>query len=148
MELIGEYHRDKVLVLPETDRKQMDLPTWREDVKIVNEIFGWVLQRGKETIECCSEEEARYIYALWSFEWTDFWVPTSDKYLAEILPRLLVLKEGHDEVVEEKTSFYSNRKIREELRRQIYLGATLRDDEPEDEEIESSEESIEIEEDE
>lgn len=127
MELIGEYHRDKVLVLPANQRKQMDLPTWRDDVKIVNEIFGWVLHRGKDTIECRSEDEARYIYALWSFEWTDFWIPIDDKYLAEILPRLLVLKEGHDEVIEEKTFFYSNRKIREELKRQIILGATLRD---------------------
>jgi hypothetical protein len=141
MELIGEYHRDKVLALPDAQRKQMNLPTWRDDVKVVNEIFGWVLQRGKEKIECRSEDEARYIYALWCFEWTDFWVPTDDKYLAEILPRLLVLKEGHDEVVEEKTSFYSNRKIRDELRRQIYLGATLRD-EDEDEEAGSIEEFV------
>ena len=141
MELLGEYHRDKVLVLPENQRKQMDLPTWRDDVKIVHEIFGWILQRGKETIECRSEDEARYIWALWSFNWNDFWVPTDDKYLAEILPRLLVLKEGHDEVVEEKTYFYSNRKIREEIKRQIYLGATLRD-EDEGEEVEGETEDI------
>lgn len=136
MELLGEYHRDKVLSLPKKKRRQMDLPTWRDDVKIVNELFGWVLQRGKEKIECRSEDEARYIYALWSFEWTDFWVPKDDNYLAEILPRLLVLKEGHDEVVEEKTWFYSRRSIREELRRQIYLAVTLRD-EDEVEELES-----------
>lgn len=143
MELIGEYHRDKVLVLPESQRKQMDLPTWRDDAQIVNEIFGWVIKCGKERIECRSEDEACYIWALWSFNWNDFWVPTNDKYLAEILPRLLVLKEGHDEVVEEKTSLYSKKKIREELRRQIYLAATLRDDEGDGEEIEISEESIE-----
>ena len=129
MELIGIYHRDKILVLPENQRKQVDLPTWRDDVKIVNEIFGWVLQCAKKKIECRSEDEARYIYALWSYEWTDFWIPLDDKYLAEILPRLLVLKEGHDEVIEEKTSLYSRKSIRDELRRQIYLAATLRDDE-------------------
>ena len=139
MELIGEYHRDKVLILPENQRKQMDLPSWRDNVEIINEIFGWVLKCGKERIECRSENEARYIWALWSFNWNDFWVPTNDKYLAEILPRLLVLKEGHDEVVEEKTCFYSNRKIREELKRQIYLGATLRD-EINGEEVESENE--------
>lgn len=136
MQLIGVYHKEKVLSLPKNKRKQMDLPTWRDDVEIVNELFGWVLKRGKEKIECRSEEEARYIYALWSFEWTDFWVPKDDKYLAEILPRLLKLKEGHDEVVEEKTSFYSRRSIREELRRQIYLAVTLRDEEEEEEEEE------------
>lgn len=141
MELIGEYHRDKVLVLSENQRKQMDLPSWRDDVKVVNELFGWVLKCGKEIIDCRSEDEARYIWALWSFDWNDFWVPTDDKYLAEILPRLLVLKEGHDEVVEEKTCFYSNRKIREELKRQIYLGATLRD-EDDVEEVESETEDI------
>ena len=136
MELLGEYHRDKVMCLPKNNRKQMDLPCWRNDVEIINELFGWILKCGKEKIECRSEDEARYILALWSFEWTDFWVPTDDKYLAEILPRLLVLKEGHAEVVEEKTFFYSNRKIREEIKRQIYLGATLRD-EDESEEMES-----------
>jgi len=141
MELLGEYHRDKVLVLPKNKRKQMDLPCFRDDVEIVNELFGWVLKCRKEKIECRSEDEARYIYALWSFEWPDFWVPTDDKYLAEILPRLLVLKEVHDEVVEKKTFFYSNRKIREELKRQIYLGATLRDKE-EEEEVESEKEDF------
>jgi hypothetical protein len=128
MEFIGEYHRDKVLSLPKKQRKQMDLPPFRDDVKIVNELFGWVLQRGKEKIECRSEDEARYIYALWSFNWTDFWVPKDDKYLAEILPRLLALKKGHDEIIEKKCNLYFRKSIREELRRRIYLTVTLRDD--------------------
>jgi len=133
MELIGEYHRDKVLVLPVTHRKQIELPTWNDDVQIVNELFGLIIRRGKVRIECRSEEEARYIMVLWSFDWTDFWIPTDDKYLAEILPRLLVLKEVHDEVIFEKISQFSGRKIREELKRKIYLAATLRNNEPEKE---------------
>ncbi len=145
MEFVGEYHRDKVLVLPKQQRKQMDLPYFRENTKIANELFGWVIKCGKERIPCRSEEEARYIYALWSFDWLDFWVPTDDKYLAEILPRLLVLKEGHDEVVEEKTSLYSRRQVREELRRQIYLTVTLRD-EDENEDVKSEKEDLEEEE--
>lgn len=127
MELIGEYHRDKVLCLPENQRKQMELPPWK-NAEVVNEIFGSVLRQGKEIIECRSAHEARFIWALWSFEWTDFWVPTDDKYLAEILPRLLVLKELHDEVINARCSLYSNRKVSEELRRRIYLAATLRDE--------------------
>jgi len=106
----------------------MDLPYFRDDVEIVNELFGWVLKCGKERIECRSEDEARYIYALWSFNWNDFWIPADDKYLKEILPRLLVLKEGHDEVIEERINLYSNRKVREELKRVIYLAATLREE--------------------
>ena len=31
MEFVGEYHRDKVLSLPKNQRKQMDLPSWRDD---------------------------------------------------------------------------------------------------------------------
>jgi len=139
MELIGEYHRDKVLCLPESQRKQMDLPPWRNAV-VVNEIFGWVIRQGKVIIECRSEEEARFIWALWSFEWTDFWVPVDDRYLSEILPRLLVLKEGHDEFIQERISLYSKRKIREELKRRIYLAATLRNEELNEELVESSEE--------
>ena len=136
---VGEYHRDTVLSLPESQRKQMDLPTWRDDVEIVNEIFGWVLQRGKEKIECRSENEARYIYALWSFGWTDFWVPTDDKYLAEILPRLLKLKAGHDRVLERGISIYSSKKVREELRRRMYLKVTLREKDDEEEPDEKDE---------
>ncbi|MBI4649285.1 MAG: hypothetical protein HY738_22480 [Bacteroidia bacterium] len=147
MELLGEYHRDKVLVLPKNQRKQVDLPTWQDDIKIIHELFGWVLQGHKIRIVCRSENEAQYIYSLWSFEWTDFWVPKNDKYLAEILPRLLVLKKGHDELVEKKTFFYTNRKIREAVKRQIYLGATLRVRDA-DEEIESTEEEALNEEDE
>ncbi len=133
MELIGEYHRDKVLCLPKNQRKQMDLPTWRNAV-VVNELFGWVVRQGKEMIECRSEAEARYIWALWSYDWTDFWVPTDDKYLEEILPRLLVLKKGHDEFIQERIQLYSNRRFRQELKRRIYLSATLRREEVVEEE--------------
>lgn len=145
MELIGEYHRDKVLCLPENERKQMDLPPWR-NAEVVNGLFGWVLRQGKEIIECRSENEARYIWAMWSFEWTDFWIPTDDNYLAEIVPRLLVLKEGHDEEIDARCSLYSNRKVREELRRRIYLAATLRNEESEEEPVEISEKEESIEE--
>jgi len=138
MELIGEYYRDKVLCLPKSRRKQVDLPTWR-DAQVINEIFGCVVRQGKEIIDCRSEDEAFYIWALWSYEWTDFWVPTDDKYLAEILPRLLVLKKAHDELIQDRISLYSNKKVREELKRRIYLGATLRDEGSEENSIESSE---------
>jgi len=139
MELIGEYHRDKVLCLPKNKRRQMDLPNFREGAKVVNEIFGWVIYCGKERIECSSEEEAKYIFSLWSFNWNDFWIPTDAQYLAEILPRLLVLKEGHDEAIEERVQLYS-RKYHNELRRRIYLHSTLRNEEPEEEAVETSEE--------
>ncbi|HLG35979.1 MAG TPA: hypothetical protein VI757_13950 [Bacteroidia bacterium] len=137
MEIIGKYYERTVLSLPENKRRQMDLPSWRDDVKVLNEIFGWVLKCGKEKIECRSEDEARYLYALWSFNWNDFWVPADDKYLTEILPRLLKLKEGHDEVIEERTSIYSNRKIGEELRRRTYLALTLREEEDNEEQDEA-----------
>jgi hypothetical protein len=136
MELIGEYYRDKVLCLPEDRRKLVELPAWRDNIEIVSDLFGWVLKYGKVKIQCRSEEEARFLWVYWSFYMTEIWIPSDDKYLTEILPRLLVLKEGHDEVVEEKISVYSNRRVREELKRQIFLGATLRD-EDEDEEVES-----------
>lgn len=142
MELVGEYYRDKVMGLPENKRKLVELPAWRDNVEVVSELFGWILKCGKYKIQCRSEEEARFLWVYWSFYMTEIWVPTDDKYLSEILPRLLVLKEGHDEVVEEKVSVFSNRKVREELKRQIYLGATLRD-EDDNEEIESTEESVE-----
>jgi hypothetical protein len=141
MELIGEYYRDKVLCLPEDRRKLVELPAWRDSVEILNELFGWVLKCGKNKIQCRSEEEAHFIWVYWSFFMTEIWIPTDDKYLSEILPRLLVLKQGHDEVVEEKVSVYSNHKVREELKRQIYLCATLRNDDVSDE-VESAKEDF------
>ncbi len=141
MELIGEYYRDKVLCLPEDRRKLVELPAWRDSVEILNELFGWVLKCGKNKIQCRSEEEAHFIWVYWSFYMTEIWIPTDDKYLSEILPRLLVLKQGHDEVVEEKVRVYSNHKVREELKRQIYLCATLLNDDVSDE-VESAKEDF------
>ncbi len=127
MQLIGSYYKEKVQSLPENQRRQLDLPNWKPDTKIVNELFGYTIYCGKERISCRSENEARYIYSLWSYEWTDFWVPTDDKYLEEILPKLLSLKKGHDEIIHQKTHFYTNTRIKNELRRRIYLAATLRE---------------------
>lgn len=145
MLLIGEYHRDFVLSLNEDQRKQMDLPNFREDAKIENEIFGWFILCGKERIECRSEDEARYIYAFWSYHWNDFWVPTNDKYLSKILPRLLNLKKKHDEIINLRCSLYSSRKASAEIRRRIYLGVTLRTKEIEQEEEEEVEDDNEFE---
>lgn len=125
MELIGEYYRDKVLSLPEKERKMIELPFYRPDVEIISDLFGTYLKRGKEKIATRCREEAQYIYDLWKFDLDNLWIPKDLNYLKEILPRLEVIREVHDEEIEDELSFVLSRKNRELGRSFVYKVVTL-----------------------
>ncbi|MCX6639602.1 MAG: hypothetical protein NTW14_03850 [bacterium] len=113
MELMGEWYRDKVL--NQQDLVEIDLPRGDGEIRIENELFCWRLYRGKNYIECATEEQARYLKVWLTSRQCDIFMPTDENYLKEILPDLEEVKEITDEVIEEKTDGIISYRKREKL---------------------------------
>lgn len=118
MKTIGEFYKEKVLSI--ADKRMVNLPSGNGDIRIVNEVFGWVLYNGKSSLECSTEEEARYLKVFLECGLNEVYVPNEHDYLNEILPELESIKRRIDEIIDERLETILNPKIRHLIRRDVY----------------------------
>lgn len=118
MKTLGEFYREKVLTYPKLVTRE--LPDGSDGVRIIKELFGWVLLINRKRVECRSEEEARFLKVFLEAGMTEITVPKDDSYLREILPELERLKARTDEIINSYLVSILNRKMREEIRRNVY----------------------------
>jgi hypothetical protein len=124
MKRIGEFYREKVLSLPKKSLIKKILPNNSGDVKIEKDLFGWRLYSGKNFIQCRSEEEARYLKVFLDAGLREVYVPKDNEYLKSILPELEKLKAKTDEIINFYIDGILDRKIRERVKREVYIEIT------------------------
>jgi hypothetical protein len=124
MKRIGEFYREKVLSLPKKSLIKKILPNNFGDVKIEKDLFGWRLYSGKNFIQCRSEEEARYLKVFLDAGLREVYVPKDNEYLKSILPELEKLKAKTDEIINFYIDGILDRKIRERVKREVYIEIT------------------------
>ena len=88
MKKIGEFYKEKVLILSVNQLKSVELPDKNGKVNIVKDLFGWKLISGKNIMECSSEEEARYLKVFIEIGLKNVMLPKDHKYLMAILQDL------------------------------------------------------------
>lgn len=126
MKLIGELYKEKVLSLPKKDLKHIELPLHDGNTHIENDFFGWKLyyrilgRKSEEYIECCSEDEARFVKVFLDLETKDVYIPKDDEYLKKLVPELEYLKKRIDEIMGHYTRTIFQRHYREKLRFMVY----------------------------
>jgi len=121
MRTIGEFYKDEILSLPREKTKIVELPSGSGKSRIEQDLFGWRLYQGKDSIECHLEEEARYLKLfLDSYVTGIVCVPIDDDYLKMIVPRLEKLKKKIDEIIEFRVDGILNRLIQEQARHSVY----------------------------
>ena len=118
MKTFGEFYRGDVL--PKKPLVKKVLPPQTDDVKVVKDLFGWKLYSGKQSIDCRSEEEARFLKIFLEVGFEEVKVPKDDKTLAELLRELEEMKEVADEIIEEHAEGLLSRRIKEELRHRVW----------------------------
>jgi hypothetical protein len=124
MKRIGEFYREKVLSLPKKSLIKKILPDNFGDVKIEKDLFGWRLYSGKNFIQCRSEEEARYLKVFLDAGLREVYVPKDNEYLKSILPELEKLKAKTDEIINFYIDGILDHKIREKVKREVYIEIT------------------------
>lgn len=130
MKFLGEYLRENVLTLPKKTLRLVELPRHDGQLKIEKDLFGWKLyynRPGRKTqyfLECKTEEEARYLLVFMGSLLTEIYIPKDIEYLKKILPELEKLKKRIAEVLEFNLRGVLNRKIREQVTREVYMEVT------------------------
>jgi hypothetical protein len=124
MKRIGAYYREEVLSLPQEMLIEVELPRSSGEFKIIKDLFGWKLYSGDNFVECRSEEEARYLLVFWDAGMRNVMVPKEEEYLKKILPELERLKKRTDEIIEKHLRALRNPRLREQVRREVYMEIT------------------------
>jgi len=121
MKFIGKYYKETVLSLPKKSLFKRELPGNSDEIKTERDLFGWKLYSGKDSIECRSEEEARYLKVFLDLGFTEIYVPKDEAHLKSILPELERLKTRADEILNSYLETILDRKIRERLKYEVYM---------------------------
>ena len=122
MKTIGQFYREKVLSQPGLTLKE--LPADGDVIAVEQDLFGWMLRIGRNSIPCRSEAEARFLAVLRDAGMTEIQVPDDDSYLAEILPALEKLKARVDEIIESYLDAVRDPQARETVRREVFAEIT------------------------
>jgi len=118
MKTFGEFYREDVLTKRPLVKKV--LPPQSDDIKVVKDLFGWKLYSGKRSIDCRSEEEARFLKIFLEVGFEEVKVPKDDKILSQLLLELEEMKHVADELIEEQAEGLLSRRLKEELRHRVW----------------------------
>lgn len=118
MKTLGEFYRE--YILGRGDLITREFLEYNGECKVVKDLFGWKLYSGKNSIECRSEEEARFLKVFFDAGLHEVSVPDDDKYLKQVLPELEHLKKRTDEIIGLYVDGVLSSKIKERVRREVY----------------------------
>lgn len=95
---LGMFYTQRVLSQPTLYAKS--LPEAAGNVSIKQSLMGWRLYSGKQSIDCASELEARYLKVWLEAGIDQVKVPQNEGYLDAIVPQLESLKQRIDNAIE------------------------------------------------
>jgi len=121
-ETLGRFYQERVLSQKALYTKT--LPRMAGDVSIKQSLMGWRLYSGKQSIDCASELEARYLKVWLEAGLDQVKVPQNKSYLQTVVPQLESLKHKIDEVVAPYLNSIVNIKTRDGILHQLWVQIT------------------------
>lgn len=118
MKTLGEFYRE--YIVGRDDLTPREFLEYNGECEVVKDLFGWKLYSGKHSIECRSEEEARFLKVFIDTGMHEISVPADDNYLKQILPELEHLKKRTDEIIGLYVDGVLSSKVKERVRREVY----------------------------
>jgi len=115
---LGKFYKEKILSHKPLLVKK--LPLLSNKIEIKKELFGWRICSGRQSIECDSEEEARYLKVFFEAGLEEVKIPKDKNYLKKILPELEKLKIDIDKIINYYLESIVNTKIKKELRYRLW----------------------------
>ena len=117
-ETLGKFYREKVLSQPSLETKS--LPPADGEISIQQSLLGWRLYSGKQSIDCASELEARFLKVWLEAGLDEVKVPQNKGDLEAIVPELESLKQKIDEIIAPYLNSIVNVKTRDRILRQLW----------------------------
>lgn len=122
IETLGRFYTEKVLSRPALHARS--LPPAGGDVSIKQTLMGWRLYSGRQSIDCTSELEARYLKVWLEAGMDQVRVPQDESYLQAIAPELEILKQKVDEIIAPYLSSIVNVKTKDRILHQLWVQIT------------------------
>jgi len=119
MDTLGKFYKEKMLTQKPLLTKM--LPKASDKVKIEQHLFGWRLYSGKKSIECNSEEEARYLRVFLEAGMDKVKMPKDSEYLKSILPEMENLKIKITEVINSYLESIVDTKTKAKISHQLWI---------------------------
>jgi len=117
-ETLGRFYQERVLSQKALYTKT--LPRMAGDVSIKQSLMGWRLYSGKQSIDCSSELEARYLKVWLEVGLDQVKVPQNKSYLQAVVPQLENLKQKIDEIIAPYVNSIVNVKTRDRILHQLW----------------------------
>lgn len=121
-ETLGKFYREKVLSQPSLETKT--LPPASGEVRIQKTLMGWRLYFGKNSIDCASELEARYLKVWLEGGLEQVKIPPDESYLNTIVPELEELKRSIDTIIAPYLNSIVNVKTRDRILHRLWIEIT------------------------
>jgi len=121
-ETLGKFYHEKVLSQKALYTKS--LPKMAGDVSIKQSLMGWRLYSGRQSIDCSSELEARYLKVWLEVGLDSVKTPGNEDYLKVIVPELESLKLKIDEIIAPYLNSIVNVKTRDRILHQLWVQIT------------------------
>lgn len=121
-ETLGRFYAEKVLSQSSLETKS--LPPAGGDISIKQSLMGWRLYSGKQSIDCASELEARYLKVWLEVDLDEVKVLQNEGYLEAIVPELESLKQKIDEIIAPYLDSIVNVKTKDRILRQLWMEIT------------------------
>jgi hypothetical protein len=121
-ETLGKFYHEKVLSQKALYTKS--LPKMAGDVSIKQSLMGWRLYSGRQSIDCSSELEARYLKVWLEVGLDSVKTPKDEAYLKVIVPELESLKLKIDEIIAPYLNSIVNVKTRDRILHQLWVQIT------------------------
>ncbi|OGN96554.1 MAG: hypothetical protein A2Z77_00890 [Chloroflexi bacterium RBG_13_51_36] len=121
-ETLGRFYAERVLSQSSLETKS--LPPADGDVSIKQTLMGWRLYSGKQSIDCASELEARYLKVWLEAGLDEVKVPQNEGYLEAIVPELEGLKQKIDEIIAPYLNSIVNVTTKDRIMRQLWAEIT------------------------
>ena len=121
-ETLGRFYTDKVLSHPSLGTKIM--PPAGGDISVQQSLMGWRLYSGKQSIDCASELEARYLKVWLEAGLDEVKVPQNEGYLEAIVLELENLKQKTDEIIAPYLNSIVNVRTKDRILQQLWVQIT------------------------
>jgi len=121
-ETLGRFYTEKVSSQPSLETKS--LPPVGGDVSMHQSLMGWRLHSGRQSIDCASELEARYLKVWLQAGLDSVKTPRDEGYLKTIVPELESLKRKIDEILAPYLNSIVNVKTKERILQRLWREIT------------------------
>lgn len=110
---LGSFY--KTHVLSKKPLKKVKLPKLEELAKLDKTLLDYRLSSGRESIDCATEEEGRYLKVFLEAGWEEVFEPINTEYLKKILPELGKIVSKINEAINYYTDSILDPRLKEQI---------------------------------